>query len=153
KLKDHQSLLLFLQSNHYVPNELHLILCIVDVLLEELFYELINYSNFDFKSKSKSISKLLQPQSLNISICNQIENTMESIEKFPVTNYLLESHDQAIENLWQDFFSLYKLMCSKDELIDVAINKFEINAQNWVSTFCQPTLKKTTGEIIQEGIY
>ncbi|CAG8818737.1 43899_t:CDS:1, partial [Gigaspora margarita] len=128
KLKDHQSLLPFLQSNHCVPDELHLMLCIVNVLLEELFYELMNYPNFDFKSKSKS--KLLQPQSLNISICDQIENTMESIgvnfrfynsetaggkykltalmgpakkhllEKFPVTNYLPESRGQAIEKLW-----------------------------------------------------
>ncbi|RIA99942.1 hypothetical protein C2G38_2236417 [Gigaspora rosea] len=44
-------------------------------------------------------------------------------------------------------------MRSKDELADATINKFEIDARNWVSTFCQPTLKKATGEIIQEGIY
>ncbi|CAG8854802.1 16466_t:CDS:1, partial [Gigaspora margarita] len=118
KLKDHQSLLPFLQSNHCVPDELHLMLRIVDVLLEELFYELMNYPNFDFKSKSKSKSKLLQPRSSNISIRDQIEITMASIgvnfrfynsetvggkykwtalmgpakkrvlENFPVTNYL-----------------------------------------------------------------
>ncbi|RIB26910.1 hypothetical protein C2G38_2138072 [Gigaspora rosea] len=75
------------------------------------------------------------------------------LENFPVTNYLPGSHGQTIEKLWRDFFSLYKLMRSKDELADATINKFEIDAQNWVSTFCQPTLKKATGEIIQEGIY
>ncbi|CAG8855381.1 41050_t:CDS:1, partial [Gigaspora margarita] len=69
------------------------------------------------------------------------------------TNYLPGSRGQTIEKLWRDFFSLYKLMRSKDELADATINKFEIDARNWVSTFCQPTLKKATGEIIQEGIY
>ncbi|RIB12996.1 hypothetical protein C2G38_2249134 [Gigaspora rosea] len=170
----YQSLLPFLQSNHCVPDELHLMLRIVDVLLEELFYELMNYPNFDFKSKSKSKLKLLQPRSSNISIHDQIENTMASIEtvggkykwtalmgpakkrvleKFPVTNYLPGSRGQTIEKLWRDFFSLYKLMRSKDELADATINKFEIDTRNWVSTFCQPTLKKATGEIIQERIY
>ncbi|RIB28329.1 hypothetical protein C2G38_2239583 [Gigaspora rosea] len=148
KLKD-QSLLPFLQSNYCVPDELHLMLRIVDVLFEELFYKLMNYPNFDFKNKSKSKSKLLQPRSSNISIRDQIENTMASI----VTNYLPGSRGQTIEKLWRDFFSLYKLMRSKDELADATINKFEIDARNWVSTFCQPTLKKATGEIIQEGIY
>ncbi|RIB03495.1 hypothetical protein C2G38_2122903, partial [Gigaspora rosea] len=57
------------------------------------------------------------------------------LEKFPVTNYLPGARGQTIEKLWRDFFSLYKLMRSKDELADVTINKFEIDARNWVSTF------------------
>ncbi|RIB11264.1 hypothetical protein C2G38_2042811 [Gigaspora rosea] len=75
------------------------------------------------------------------------------LEKFPVTSYLPGSRGHTIEKLWQNFFSLYKLMCSKDELADATINKFEIDAQNCVFTFCQPTLKKATKEIIQKGIY
>ncbi|CAG8718481.1 46015_t:CDS:2 [Gigaspora margarita] len=57
---------------------------------------------------------------------------------------LMGLHNQIIEKLWQDFFSKYKLIHSKNDLADTVIDKFEIDIQNWVSTFCQPTLKTAT---------
>ncbi|RIB26853.1 hypothetical protein C2G38_2240528 [Gigaspora rosea] len=65
------------------------------------------------------------------------------LEKFLVTNYLPGSRGQTIEKLCRDFFSLYKLMHSKDELADATINKFEIDAQNGYLHFVRLFFGKT----------
>ena len=104
-----------IKQENYIPDELHLLLCISDVLMECFFNDLF---------KKKDFERLIK---------NQIEQTMKSIkvhfeffkskshsgkwdwtslmgpdkkkvlQHFPVTNFILEKRGEDIQKLWCDF--------------------------------------------------
>ncbi|CAG8750920.1 9424_t:CDS:2, partial [Funneliformis mosseae] len=79
-----------IDQQNYIPDELHLCLCITDVLME-------------YKKKM--------------------------LEKFPVSQFVLDICEKDIEELWQEFYCLY-LILHKENFTDQEIDQFEIDAQN-----------------------
>ena len=45
---------------------------------------------------------------------------------------------QEIEQLWREFYWLYKIMRQKS-ITDPEIDQFEADAKQWIRNFCRPT--------------
>ena len=75
------------------------------------------------------------------------------LEEFPVSQFIPGDHGKDIEDLWREFYHLYTIL-RKEYLTDQEIDQFEIDAQNWIRTFCRPTQGQVNNITqISEGLY
>jgi hypothetical protein len=171
----HSSLLPFLTPKYCVPDELHLMLRIVDVLLECFFLELMrNPLAFDTSTSQENIStrekieiamqeigittfKFIPPEKRTKTAKWSWQTLMgptklKIIEKFPVSNFITGQRGEDIENLWRNFYYLYSTM-RRDDLTEEDIIQFSQDARKWVREFSRPTKKTKDGKIEQEGLY
>ncbi|EXX73390.1 hypothetical protein RirG_060640 [Rhizophagus irregularis DAOM 197198w] len=128
-----------INQENYIPDELHLLLRISDVLMECLFADLIK--NKDFSKQIKSAIELafknikvhfefFQSKSTGkqwnwISLMGPDKKIM--LEKFPVSQFIPGTCEEDIEKLWQEFYHLYMIL-HKAHLSDQEIDQFEIDA-------------------------
>ncbi|CAJ0645364.1 6370_t:CDS:2 [Entrophospora sp. SA101] len=110
--KKNPSLFTSIELLNYVPDELHILLRITDVLMECLFKDLNNN-----RSASWTWTSLMGPEKKKI------------LQSFPVSEFVTGSHGIAIENLWCQFFNLYEML-RKPSYNEEDIIKFELEAKN-----------------------
>ncbi|GBC35292.2 hypothetical protein GLOIN_2v1828103 [Rhizophagus irregularis DAOM 181602=DAOM 197198] len=109
KCKKKPALFPAIKQENYIPDELHLLLRISDVLMECFFNDLFKKKEFEQQIKS------------------QIEQTMKTI-KVHFEFFKSKSHGQRgedIEKLWRDFYGLYVVL-RKPFLTNSEIDDFEI---------------------------
>ncbi|CAJ0911580.1 219_t:CDS:10 [Entrophospora sp. SA101] len=133
--KKNPSLFTSIELLNYVPDELRILLQITDVLMECLFKDLNNN-----RSASWTWTSLMGPEKKKI------------LQSFPMSEFVTGSHGIAIENLWYQFFNLYEML-RKPSYNEEDIIKFELEAKNWVRSFCQPTLGITNSTSAIPGLY
>ncbi|RGB30423.1 hypothetical protein C1646_765376 [Rhizophagus diaphanus] len=130
---EHPSLFPIIELDHWIPDELHIMLRITDVLMGCLFGDLmIDLNEF------KKVTKIL------------IEKEMQRIG---LTHFqFFESKSKGKSWEWTSLTGPDKLIMLKhfdvtkfiaDSFSDSEINSFEINAKNWIKLFCEPTIGKS----------
>ncbi|CAG8766214.1 3969_t:CDS:2 [Cetraspora pellucida] len=105
------SLLSMISLNHYVPDELHIILRIWDCLWELVIQELKSENRFD-----NYVRAIINVEMQRISVIFNEERAI------------------LINCLWRDFYTLYKLM--KDRETDPTF--FIVQAKKWLDLFLTP---------------
>ncbi|RGB27358.1 hypothetical protein C1646_819807 [Rhizophagus diaphanus] len=153
-----------IKQENYVPDELHLLLCISDVLMECFFNDL-------FKKKESERE-----------IKNQIEQTMKSIkvhfeffksrsnsgkwdwtslmgpdkkkvlQYFPIVNFISGKRSEEIQKLWHDFYDLYLVLRSPN-LTYSEIDNFENKVKQWIKLFCRPSQGQINSASQIPGLY
>ncbi|CAB4428149.1 unnamed protein product [Rhizophagus irregularis] len=74
------------------------------------------------------------------------------LQYFPVSEFISGSRGIDIENLWREFYRLYKIL-RKSSHTDEEILEFEKDAKNWVRTFCRPTIGQMNSAAATPGLY
>ncbi|CAB4437992.1 unnamed protein product [Rhizophagus irregularis] len=162
---EHPSLFPIIELDHWIPDELHIMLRITDVLMGCLFGDLMidlnefkkvtkiliekemqrigltHFQFFESKSKGKSWdwTSLTGPDKLIM------------LQHFDVTKFIAGDRGKKISLLWKEFFNLYQFL-RKDSFSDSEINSFEINAKNWIKLFCEPTIGKSNSINQRRGL-
>ncbi|CAG8767150.1 15331_t:CDS:2 [Gigaspora margarita] len=145
------NLLLFLENQHCIPDELHTMLRITDVLFECLFLELLVKPTFNKKLKVNT-DMTIQPETPKgrwhwTSLMGP--DKLVILKNFPINSFI---PGDEIRKLWDDFYFLYKTM-RKINLTDDDIINFENLVRKWIKDFCKPTIETKEGTILQEGLY
>ncbi|CAJ0839035.1 8080_t:CDS:2, partial [Entrophospora sp. SA101] len=165
KGKKNPSLFTSIELLNYVPDELHILLQITDVLMECLFKDLFKKNNFG-KGIKKKIEKKMSHINVHFEFYHSGNNKSASwtwtslmgpekkkiLQSFPVSEFVTGSHGIAIENLWHQFFNLHEML-RKPSYNEEDIIKFELEAKNWVRSFCQPTLGIINSTSTIPGLY
>ncbi|CAB4407581.1 unnamed protein product [Rhizophagus irregularis] len=153
-----------INQENYIPDELHLLLRISDVLMECLFADLIKNKDF-----SKQIKSAIELAFKNIKVHFEFFQSKSTgkqwnwtslmgpdkkimLEKFPVSQFIPDTRGENIEKLWREFYRLYMIL-HKAHLSDQEIDQFEIDAQNWIRIFCRPTQGRINSPIQIPGLY
>ncbi|RHZ80139.1 hypothetical protein Glove_139g11 [Diversispora epigaea] len=163
KGKIRANLLPFLTSKYCVPDELHLMLRIVDVLLDLFFMELMrDPSAFDkiLPCETMSIREKIELKMQEIGVtsfkfippekktkyskwswCTLMGPAkLKIIEKFPLSTFINGQRGKDIEKL-----------CENLTIED--ITQFSYDVRKWVQEFARPLKKTVNGQIEQEGLY
>jgi hypothetical protein len=74
------------------------------------------------------------------------------LQYFPVSEFIPGTRGMAIENLWREFYQLYKVL-RKSSYSEEEILKFEKDAKDWVRTFCRPTIGQMNSAASIPGLY
>jgi len=74
------------------------------------------------------------------------------LQYFPISEFISGTRGVDIENLWREFYQLYKIL-RKSSHTDEEILKFEKDAKNWVKTFCRPTIGQMNSATAIPGLY
>jgi hypothetical protein len=74
------------------------------------------------------------------------------LQHFPVSEFISGTRGIIIENLWKEFYRLYKIM-RKPIYTEDEISKFEEDVKKWVKTFCQPTTGRMNDAAAIHGLY
>ena len=150
--------------HNYVPNELHILLRISDVLMEYLFKELTKKNDFEKNIKEKIEKKM---SDLNIHFEFYYGNSARGgwnwtslmgpdkkkmLQYFPVNEFIIGMRDVIIENLWREFHWLYEILRKLSHIKEEILN-FEKDAKNWVRSFCQPTISQINSTTAIPGLY
>ncbi|RHZ90048.1 hypothetical protein Glove_8g126 [Diversispora epigaea] len=149
---------------NYIPDELHTLLRISDILMEFLFKDLFRRNDFERNIKEKIEKKMSE---LNIHFEFYRNNSSRSswswtslmgpdkkkmLQHFPVSEFISGVRGIIIENLWKEFYQLYEFM-RKPNYTEEEILTFENNAKNWVKTFSQPARGQINTATVILGIY
>ena len=149
---------------NYVPDELHILLRISDVLMECLFKDLFKNNDFErnFKEKiEKKMSELhihFEFYRVNSGKNNWSWTSLMGADKkkmlqyFPVSEFISGTRGIAIENLWREFHRLYEVL-RKPFHTEEEILRFEKDAKDWVRTFCRPTIGRINSATAIPGLY
>lgn len=152
-----------IKIQNWIPDELHILLRITDILLECFFNEITIKRNFQ-----KEILNIIEQTMKNIKVYFEFFAPKTSngkwtwkslmgpakkiiLEKFPVSAFISGERGQRIEELWREFYRLYCIMRKENHTFN-EIDEFEKDARNWIKLFCRPTIFQQK-QIIQEGIY
>ncbi|CAG8584520.1 1696_t:CDS:2, partial [Scutellospora calospora] len=130
------NLLPFLENQHCIPDELHIMLRITDVLFECFFLELSTEPSFNKRLKNNT----------GLTIRERIELTIHSLG----INIFKFKEPETSKGRWY-WTSL--MGPDKLDLTDEDIINFKTLARQWVKNFCQPTIETKEGKILQEGLY
>ncbi|GBC52211.2 hypothetical protein GLOIN_2v1787271 [Rhizophagus irregularis DAOM 181602=DAOM 197198] len=148
---------------NYIPDELHILLRISDILMECLFRDLFKKNDFERNFKEKIEKKM---NNINIhfefyrssaqgtwnwtSLMGPEKKKM--LQYFPVSEFIPGVRGVDIENLWRKFYQLYEVL-RKPSHTEAEILKFEEDAKNWVRTFCRPTIGQMNSATAIPGLY
>jgi hypothetical protein len=133
--------------------------------MECLFKDLFKKNNFERELKKK-IEKKMSLINVHFEFYHSNNNRSASwtwtslmgpekkkiLQSFPVSEFVTRSCGIAIENLWHQFFNLYEML-RKPSYNEEDIIKFELEAKNWVRSFCQPTLGIINSTSAIPGLY
>lgn len=149
---------------NYIPDELHMLLRISDVLMECLFKELIRKNDFERNIKEKIERKM---KDINIHFEFYRGNSAhhswnwsslmgpdkkKMLQYFPVSEFIIGTRGVIIENLWREFYRLYEVL-RKPSYTEEEILTFEKDAKNWVKTFCRPNIGQINSTTTIPGLY
>ncbi|CAG8538780.1 16882_t:CDS:2, partial [Racocetra persica] len=139
----HSMLFNIVNQGNWIPDELHTMLRILDILLQYAFYELsANRKNF-----AKTISKLI------IAEMSQIDpDKLKILQNFQISKFFNLNRGKEIERLWREFYRLYNIICQQN-LTDIEIDKFGNDAKQWIKDFSRPTIGKFNSPNQQQGMY
>ncbi|PKC13608.1 hypothetical protein RhiirA5_410390 [Rhizophagus irregularis] len=126
-----------INQNNWIPDELHLMLQISDVLFQCLFYELVKQKEFINKTQALIIEEMKKLHDF------QVANLFEGQEA---------TRGQNIEKIWREFYRLYKIMHQKS-ITNEEINQFEVDAKQWIHDFCRPIIGTVNSANQQQGMY
>ena len=153
--------------HNWITDELHLMLRISDVLLQCLFYELVKRRDFVSNIQTLIIEEMKRlhvhfefypPSTRNgkWEWTSLMGPDKEKILRDFQVKHLFEEEQatrgQDIENLWREFYRLYKIIRQKS-ITDEEINQFEADAKQWIRDFCRPTIGNLNSANQQEGMY
>jgi hypothetical protein len=155
-----------INQNNWIPDELHLMLRISDVLFQCLFYELVKYKDFANNIQTMIIAEMKRlqihfefypPTTKNgkwewTSLMGPDKEKM--LKDFCVSHFFGQqsTRGQEIEHLWREFYRLYKIMCQKS-ITDPEIDQFKADAKQWIRNFCHPTIGTMNSISQQQGMY
>ncbi|CAJ0823681.1 16913_t:CDS:10 [Entrophospora sp. SA101] len=137
--KKNPSLFTSIELLNYVPDELQLKKKI-EKKMSHINVHFEFYHSNNNRSASWTWTSLMGPEKKKI------------LQSFPMSEFVTGSHGIAIENLWYQFFNLYEML-RKPSYNEEDIIKFELEAKNWVRSFCQPTLGITNSTSAIPGLY
>jgi hypothetical protein len=156
-----------IDQGNWIPDELHLMLQISDVLLQCLFYELIKQKDFISNIQTLIIEEMKR---LHVYFEFYSPNTKNGkwewtslmgpdkkkiLKDFQVANFFRKqqfTRGQEIQQLWHEFYRLYKVM-RKKSITDEEINQFETDAKQWIRNFCRPTIGTMNSANQRDGMY
>src|SRR5579859_4976015 len=125
-----------IKMQNWIPDELHILLRIADILLESFFNEITTRRNFQTEMLDviKQIMKDIKVHfEFFVPKTSSGKWTWKSLmgpakkiilEKFPVRAFLSGERGQKIEILWREFHRLYCVMRKKNHTFD-EIDEFE----------------------------
>ena len=142
-----------IDQNNWIPDELHLMLRISDILFQCLFYELMKHKDFANNIQPMIITEMKR---LHIHFEFYLPTTKNGkwewtplmgpdkkkiLKEFQVAHLFGQqsTRGQEIEQLWCEFYWLYKIMRQKS-ITDLEIDQFEADAKRWICNFCRPTI-------------
>jgi hypothetical protein len=150
-----------IDQKNYIPDELHLFLRIVDVLMENLFNDLFKKKEFEKKIKEE-IEEAMKKIQVHFEFFKSGgkwnwtslmgPDKKKVIQNFPVSSFISGIRGIEIEKLWKEFYRLYQLL-RKPYLSDSEIDLFEIDAKNWIRTFYRPTQGNPNSSSSTPGLY
>ncbi|EXX71113.1 hypothetical protein RirG_081470 [Rhizophagus irregularis DAOM 197198w] len=136
-----------IKQKNYIPDELHLLLCISDVLMECFFNDLFKKKEFEWVIKSQIEQTMKSIQVHFEFFKSQGEkwdwtslmgpDKKKVLQHFPVTNFISGRRGEDIQKLWRNFYDLYMFIRQTD-LKDSEIDDFEIKVKEWIYLFCRP---------------
>ncbi|PKY59254.1 hypothetical protein RhiirA4_514775 [Rhizophagus irregularis] len=155
-----------IDQNNWIPDELHLMLRISDVLFQCLFYELMKHKDFANNVQPMIITEMKR---LHIHFEFYLPTTKNGkwewtslmgpdkkkiLKEFQVAHLFgrQSTRGQEIEQLWHEFYRLYKIICQKS-ITDLEIDQFEADAKQWIHNFCRPTIGIMNSANQQQGMY
>ncbi len=155
---------LFPAIKHYIPDELHLLLRISDVLLECFFNDLFKKREFEQQIKSQ-IEQAMKIIKVHFEFFKSKSHNgkwdwtslmgpdkKKVLQSFPVTQFILGKRGEDIEKLWRNFYELY-LVLRKPILTNSEIDNFEIKAKQWICLFCRPNQGQINSALQIPGLY
>ncbi|POG53961.1 hypothetical protein GLOIN_2v1792135 [Rhizophagus irregularis DAOM 181602=DAOM 197198] len=135
---EHPSLFPIIELDHWIPDELHVMLRITDVLMDCLFLDLMIDLN-EFKKATKILIEK-EMQRIGLTHFQFFESKFKGkswdwtsltgpdklimLQHFDVTKFIAVDRGRKISFLWKEFFSLYQFLC-KDSFTDAEIDSFE----------------------------
>ncbi|PKC59395.1 hypothetical protein RhiirA1_469493 [Rhizophagus irregularis] len=147
---------------NYIPDELHILLRISDVLMECFFRDLFKRNDFERNFKEK-IEKKMNELHIHFEFFHSGQGNWNwtslmgpdkeiLLQYFPVSEFISGSRGVDVENLWREFYRLYKIL-RKSSHTDEEILEFEKDAKNRVRTFCRPTVGQMNSAAATPGLY
>ncbi|GBB89402.1 hypothetical protein RclHR1_16080004 [Rhizophagus clarus] len=153
-----------INQENYIPDELHLFLRIVDVLMECFFNDVIKKKEFEKKIKLE-IEQTMQNIKVHFEFFKSRSTSgkwdwtslmgpdkKKVLEYFPISQFISGIRGQEIEKLWKEFLRLYKVL-RKPFLSDQEIDAFEIDTKQWIRTFYCATEGRPNSISHKPGLY
>src|SRR5437588_782059 len=135
-----------IKQEHYIPDELHLLLRISDILMGCFFNELFKEKEFEQQIKNQ-IEQAMKSIKIHFEFFKSKSHwdwtslmgpdKKKVLQHFPITNFISGERGEDIQKLWCDFYDLY-IVLRNPNITDSEINDFEIRAKQWTCLFCRP---------------
>ncbi|PKB95006.1 hypothetical protein RhiirA5_437561, partial [Rhizophagus irregularis] len=126
-----------IKQENYIPDELHLMLRISDVLMECFFNDLFKRKEFEQQIKSQ-IEQTMKTIKVHFEFFKSKSHggkwdwtslmgpdKKKVLQYFPVSDFISERRGKDIEKLWRDFYELY-LVLRKPILTNSEIDDFKV---------------------------
>ncbi|PKC54794.1 hypothetical protein RhiirA1_505402 [Rhizophagus irregularis] len=129
-----------IKQENYIPDELHLMLRISDVLMECFFNDLFKRKEFEQQIKSQ-IEQTMKTIKVHFEFFKSKSHggkwdwtslmgpdKKKVLQYFPVSDFISERRGKDIEKLWRDFYELY-LVLRKPILTNSEIDDFKVKVR------------------------
>ncbi|PKY59032.1 hypothetical protein RhiirA4_514176 [Rhizophagus irregularis] len=153
-----------IKQENYIPDELHLMLRISDVLMECFFNDLFKRKEFEQQIKSQ-IEQTMKTIKVHFEFFKSKSHggnwdwtslmgpdKKKVLQYFPVSDFISERRGKDIEKLWYDFYELY-LVLRKPILTNSEINDFKVKVKQWIYLFCCPNQGQINSSSQIPGLY
>ncbi|PKK59273.1 hypothetical protein RhiirC2_795056 [Rhizophagus irregularis] len=133
-----------IKQENYIPDELHLLLRISDVLMECFFNDLLKKKEFEQQIKGQ-IEQTMKTIKVHFEFFKSRlggkwdwtslmgPDKIKVLQHFPITQFILGKCGKDIEKLWRDFYELY-IILRKPILTNSEIDNFEIKSHAILAT-------------------
>ncbi|EXX58808.1 hypothetical protein RirG_194510 [Rhizophagus irregularis DAOM 197198w] len=135
-----------IRQENYIPDELHLLLRISDVLMECLFNDLFKKKDFERLIKSQ-IEQAMKSINVHFEFFKSKFHSgkwdwtslmgpdkKKVLQHFPVTNFISGKRGEDIQELWRNFYDLYMII-RRPSLTDSEIDDLEVKVKEWIYLF------------------
>ncbi|GET51458.1 hypothetical protein GLOIN_2v1828103 [Rhizophagus irregularis DAOM 181602=DAOM 197198] len=153
-----------IKQENYIPNELHLLLRISDVLMECFFNDLFKKREFEREIKNQ-IEQTMKSIKVHFEFFKSRSNSgkwdwtslmgpdkKKVLQHFPIVNFISGKRGEEIQKLWRDFYDLYLVLRSPN-LTYSEIDNFENKAKQWIKLFCRPSQGQMNSASQIPGLY
>jgi hypothetical protein len=158
----HHSMPLFdmIPIDHWIPDELHVLLRITDRLWSLVLHEIIESGYFNDTAR-EIIVKEMNRIKVKFQFWQERESKtwnftslmggdkLKVLQFFDLSKVLPLSRAKIIRRLWNEFHELYVAM--RDPATDPEI--FKKNAKNWLSLFLTPSIGTPNDDNFVQGLY
>ena len=146
--------------NHWIPDELHLMLRITDRLWNLVMAELMEYGLFNDTAQKIIIEEMRQikvnfhfwQNKESKSWCHTSlmgDDKLKVLQFFDLTKILSRQRADMIRNLWNKFYELYIKM--KDQTVKA--EDFQCEAREWLTLFLTPSVGIPNTREFKKGLY